>query len=260
METFLEMPEHRRKKRRSRYRLESTRVPTPVQRCGPQPQSLSPVPGAPGIQLRRHLSDAQNSFTYTSPSQDTDRDPCGSFSNIVDQSHGQAHGCRDQNLAPFLDESVQDHMQDDSEHLIPSLQEAGDVEWRSLIPEADDRFSSPSEMTIGNGALYINNWRVLWGLIVTNGSLKLTKHQYQTMPVVADTFRRLSDGALGESSQCNSMLFLRRERVQSLPHYSTLFKVYKPLLYRSLAVRGFQTLEKVCVRRAGAHAVAHSDW
>ncbi len=44
----------------------------------------------------------------------------------------------------------------------------------------------------------ICNWRVLWGIFMTNGSQRLTKQRYQSMRTIADAFQRLR-GCIPES-------------------------------------------------------------
>lgn len=103
--------------------------------------------------------------------------------------------------------------------------------------------------------LRITNWRVLWGLLVTNGSLKMTKGQYQAMRIIADSCRRMfqksSEGAVDHD--------LPRQRIDILPHYNSLFKTHKPLLYDHLSVRGNKYMEKVDIRKAGARARQYSE-
>ncbi len=102
--------------------------------------------------------------------------------------------------------------------------------------------------------LAINSWQVIWGLILTNGSLKVTKAQYQSMRMIADTFRRLEIGNLSAVAIEDEIMSPSRGKLLSLPHYNTLFKKYKPILYSRLAVRGRSTLETVSMRKAGARA------
>ncbi len=105
----------------------------------------------------------------------------------------------------------------------------------------------------------VGKWQDLWGLIVTNGSLKLTKAQYQSMRIVADTFRRLTENNRHLSEGQNKAFSLAPQRIDCLPHYSTLFKKVRPAVYEKLAVRGKKTLEKVCMSKAGARESAYSE-
>ncbi len=93
------------------------------------------------------------------------------------------------------------------------------------------------------------SWRVLWGLIMTNGSLKLSKEQYQSARLIADTFRRLPVSKLADYDNFSN---LSRQRIYCLPHYGTLYKKYKPILYRNLTVRGTHWLADMNVDKAGA--------
>ncbi len=91
----------------------------------------------------------------------------------------------------------------------------------------------------------IPNWRVLWSLIMTNGSKRLTKSSYQSVRNVIEAF-----------SQCQVVPFgaqaCARRTEDSLPHYSTLHKTYKPKVLNCLAVRRSDTQERVDLTKAGA--------
>ncbi len=106
--------------------------------------------------------------------------------------------------------------------------------------------------------LVIYDWRVLWGLLVTNGSVKLTKSQYQSMRMLSDAFRRIAQDPCCLSATEDMISLMSRKRIASLPHYSTLFKKFKPILYKTLTVRGSSTLEKLSMRKAGARARYYS--
>ncbi len=93
------------------------------------------------------------------------------------------------------------------------------------------------------------NWRVIWGLIMTNGSLKLTKEQYQSMRLIADTFRKLPSYIASDEDDFTE---LELRRVDCLPHYTTLFKKYKPMLFWTLSVRSCSWLTEIDMRKAGA--------
>ncbi len=70
-----------------------------------------------------------------------------------------------------------------------------------------------------SSVLRISNWRILWGLLVTNGSQKLTKVQYQAMRTISDTLRRIP-----RTGNYGGDVDLERKRIDVLPYYSTLFK------------------------------------
>ncbi len=106
-----------------------------------------------------------------------------------------------------------------------------------------------------NDALKISDWRVLWGLLMTTGSQKLTKVQYQSMRVIADAFRRLNSAGTESWMRAGAdgrELKLVKEKISSLPHYSTLATKFKSILFSALTVRSNTFFEDVDTSKAGA--------
>ncbi len=149
----------------------------------------------------------------------------------------------------FIGEPALDICDDDNRN---RFEPSPELSGRLLLPETDDQPQNSTDFASNGHVLSISNWRVLWGLLVTNGSLKLTKCQYQTMRVIADTFRRLADEADDEDAIERKLVALRRQRLQSLPHYSTLFRGCKP------AVHPFTGSSRISVFGEGQYSQALS--
>ncbi len=94
--------------------------------------------------------------------------------------------------------------------------------FRNCGHKRSDRFGSISRRTSRKYIHQIPTWRVIWGLIMTNGRLKLTLDQYQSISLITDTFRMLPSSAAPEDSD-NTDLDI--QRIDCLPHYSTVVSV-----------------------------------
>ncbi len=95
----------------------------------------------------------------------------------------------------------------------------------------------------------ISNWRVIWALIMTNGSRKLTRESYQSVRNLMKYFGRQSATASNRiGTDSNETSF------KLLPQYTTLHRTYKPFLLNVLAPRGQEHHERVDIRKAGARA------
>ncbi len=82
----------------------------------------------------------------------------------------------------------------DDNHRNPS-EPSPELAGQLLLPETDDQPQNSKDLAANGDVLSISNWHLLWGLHLTNGSLKCTKCQYRSMRVIADTFRRVAEEA-----------------------------------------------------------------
>ncbi len=88
-----------------------------------------------------------------------------------------------------------------------------------------------------------------------SGSTKLTKQQYQSMRIMADTFWRILPSER-RSSQTHGVtqeeLHMCKEPPVSLPHYFTLAETISKIFFGHLTVRAVDAEEYIDVRKTGA--------
>ncbi len=101
-----------------------------------------------------------------------------------------------------------------------------------------------------NGNLVLSNWRILWAFLMTNGSRKLTKEQYQSIRGLASVFA-CTNAASWNKAGLDLGLDGTLQKRSVLPHYSTLDRL-KPLVLDHLAPRAVEHLEIVDESKAGA--------
>ncbi len=124
--------------------------------------------------------------------------------------------------------------------------------------DATNDGGSGSSIAVENVCVKICNWQVLWGILMTCGTRKLTKLQYQSMRIISEAFKRNQSEGTGSWRE-GTIFPLGDGSIVSLSHYSTLFKTYKPRLLRHLTVRAVDSSEAVDIRKAGATAKMYSD-
>lgn len=106
----------------------------------------------------------------------------------------------------------------------------------------------------------ISNWKVLWGLLVTLGTLKMTKQMYQAMRTVADTFSRISRRPwTADEDETEHMDRTNDMRISCLPHFTTLHRIYRPILLKKLMPRANDFLERVDMSKAGARCINYGE-
>ncbi len=117
----------------------------------------------------------------------------------------------------------------------------------------------PLSALLEESSVKIDNWRVLWALIATNGSRKISKDQYQSVRTIASTFSRLGASFWKLDFNEPELEFMPQRRLSCLPHYKTLHSRYKPIVLHRLAVRGADFQETVDTSRAGARSASYSS-
>lgn len=92
-------------------------------------------------------------------------------------------------------EDPDSHLPRSGEITFPALHEAFEEEpierdERICTGDLDEaqEFNALAPLPATDSHLRIGNWRVLWGIIMTSGTGKLTKQQYHCMRIIADTF------------------------------------------------------------------------
>ncbi len=139
----------------------------------------------------------------------------------------------------------------------------GDVEGENDA----DQISSPMRVedpdsnsnTCNSMPLKIGNWRVLWGLLMTTGSYKMTRLQYHAMRTLANTLECLNSGGSWKTAVHSGWNELSLPgAMKSLPHYSTICKNYKPMLHKYLTVRATDISVPINSRKAGARPSSYS--
>ncbi len=103
-------------------------------------------------------------------------------------------------------------------------------------------------------SLRISNWRVLWGLLRTNGSHKFTKIGYQSVRNLIDVISR-NGGSSWRKDSADPPEELDKQ-ITGLPHFSTLYKHYRPILMRELVPRSLDSLMHLDLSKAGARATS----
>ncbi len=113
-------------------------------------------------------------------------------------------------------------------------------ETQELTTETDfdgDHAASAMAQSTAQGQvdLKVNNWRVLWGLLLTSGSQKPTKFRYQSMRMIADTFLRMSpeNAAWSKAGLQGRELEMQKTAITCLPHYTTLATNSSPCFSRT---------------------------
>ncbi len=99
----------------------------------------------------------------------------------------------------------------------------------------------------------ISNWRIVWALIMTNGSKRLTKEAYQSVRNITESLQGVGDFSWKAERAVGNTSLLQSRSTSFLPHYSTLSKAYKPHLIRSLAPRGEDYSERAQGPTASMH-------
>ncbi len=257
-----------KKKRRSRYRFGESQGHKSCPRVGLATKETNAV-CFPGVNQEASILLCENTLQSPSaspiPRKVTDNEHCDLL--LQDEVEIDLTMC-DRLLEAFDDEPEED--QTDANEQISSTSSHSAYNFDSADFEAvpyeqghvqNERDITPQDFAPSRKAksalLKISSWRVLWGILVTTGSLKLTKGQYQAMRIIADTVKNISEQ---KTSTCNENSDYRSAaRIDVLPHFSSLYKTYKPVLFGQLPVRGIRTLEEISIRKPGARATSSSQ-
>ncbi len=91
----------------------------------------------------------------------------------------------------------------------------------------------------------IIDWRDIWSLIMTSGSLKVTKEQYRLLRSHLESISKVLAASLPVriSEDENKLL--------QIPHYSTIYKKIRPEVLHSLGLRATDHLVNVDMTRTG---------
>ncbi len=200
---------------------------------------------------------AQGIRLETRPSQNLHDAVLGAEVNASIAASASGEGNR--NPGNCVQDGVEDENVTSTEAFRDEVEEPADND--EILSDGVPRELITSEITCSNGRrLLLDNWRVLWALLLTNGSRELSKEQYQSVRTLAYGFGVMNASSRkvgGHVSECTGEAF--STKVSVLPHYSTLVKKYKPLVTDVLAPRAVKHKEVVDESKAGAKSNARSS-
>ncbi len=242
------------RKRRSRYRFSAVQIPT----CTPIIQgSLSGTTPAAD-------QDAEEEF----PAEYIEGDALGEGIASVCTTEVAAERENAEYASDCPSDKASNEFQDEPEeddllHENPPQEEEVMDLTSSEVANHTGREVFPRDCDGKKGvSLKFKSWKVLWGLLVSSGSTKLTRFQYQAMRMVCDAFRSMSTGPsvswkadnMRENDFSNENI-----HITSLPHFATLSSTYKRVLYNHLTVKMTDDVVNVDTRKAGARASTYGE-
>lgn len=185
---------------------------------------------------------------------------CTQIASRTDDGVTERDDCcphREQALQSYISESQEENL---AEKCIAGnfVDEYGS-DTSCLAPERSEAISNGAEEGTDATQSVVTddqllNWSVLWALLATSGSNKLTKPQYQSMRVLIDIISGGSALSWKENIVIAPSLPNFTKPVSCLPHYSTLQRTYRPLIMNRMAPRASDVQVHIDRSKAGASA------
>ncbi len=139
--------------------------------------------------------------------------------------------------------------------------EIGDGQSRDSAPERDadvDLSIAVNQCVFPEDTdLLLGNWKILRRLLLTTGTTKLTKLQYQSFRNILDAIASSGHSHWREDESKEHFSSTLWTTTNSLPHFSTIQKHFRPLVMKSLAPRIEIKMSDVDRSKAGARPSLH---
>ncbi len=210
-----------RKRRRSRYRYVDV------------PDLTRGNSTAPTIDRRMHSQDQSDNDNQRAPNgnQNTlgrsiSSDP--QSESVALYASQSAYGAQPRSPNPF-----QNHeMEPGGQNVYAEDNVLGLIDEPNFLEDQENDRADLAAVSLSRRCSSIGDWKVVWGLLATNGTNKLTKPQYQSV-------RNLLGRFPSSSAQSSAIDFNSPQNTQNLPYFTTLHRTYRPILFKQL-IPGFQ--------------------